>query len=61
MFKAKNEGQYQKQYFLCILAYGVKVIQKYMYIKKNIINCHRQINDIQLQLKSSTLSFQYKF
>jgi hypothetical protein len=26
MIKAKNEGQYQKQYFLCILAYGVEVI-----------------------------------
>jgi hypothetical protein len=30
MIKAKNGGQYQKQYFLCILAYGVEVkAQKY--------------------------------
>jgi hypothetical protein len=28
MVKAKNGGQYQKQYFLCILAYGVEVKQK---------------------------------
>jgi hypothetical protein len=28
MVKAKNGGQYQKQYFLCILAYGVEVIRK---------------------------------